>query len=134
MDLKGIYKFIYISTSINAYQVLFLLYSYITRITQCFKRLIEKCKGSTVFKNISLRVHRFKFKWDLSFHLSVCLASLTPFAFTGQRLFAILPLSVWAFYNTLFLIGTSRANSIVPGFGRFKHAFTASIEEFFSTK
>jgi hypothetical protein len=68
------------------------------------------------------------------FHLSVCLSSLTPFAFSGNRLFAIIPLSVWLFYNFLFLIGASRANSLVPGFSRFKHAFTASIEEFFSAK
>ena len=91
-------------------------------------------RGNAFIRNFSLRVHKFQFKWDLVFHISVCLASMLPFAFSGNRLFAIIPLSIWLFYNILFVIGTSRANSLVPGFGKFKHSFTASIEEFFSTK
>ena len=90
--------------------------------------------GSALLRNFNLRVHKFTFQWDLALHLAVCLASLTPFLFSGNRLYAILPISVWAFYNVLVLIGTRRANLLVPGFGRFKHTFKASVEEFFSPK
>ena len=90
--------------------------------------------GTALLRNFNLRVHKFTFQWDLAMHLSVCLASLTPFLFSGNRLYAILPISVWAFYNILVLIGTRRANLLVPGFGRFKHTFKASVEEFFSPK
>jgi hypothetical protein len=88
----------------------------------------------SLFRNFTLRVHKFKFKWDLFFHLFVCISSLIPFAFSGNRLVAIFPLSVWGFYNIFFFIGTSRMSSLLPGAGRIKHAFTASIEEFFSAK
>ena len=90
--------------------------------------------GTALLRNFNLRVHKFTFQWDMAMHLSVCLASLTPFLFSGNRLYAILPISVWAFYNILVLIGTRRANLLVPGFGRFKHTFKASVEEFFSPK
>ena len=71
---------------------------------------------------------------DLFFHLSVCVLALVPYSVTGARLYAAIPLSVWVFYNLLFLVGTRRANRLVPRFGRFKQTFTASIEEFFSPK
>lgn len=60
--------------------------------------------------------------------------SLAPFLFTGERIFAILPISVWAFYNFLFVIGGRRANLVVPGFGTFERTFKASVEEFFSPR
>eukprot|EP01041_Mallomonas_annulata_P009449 gene9448-19627_t len=89
---------------------------------------------SVLFSSCTLRVHKFTFQWDLSLHLFVSIVSLVPFFFTGNRLYAIVPISIWAFYNVLFLIATRRANQIFPGFGRFKHDFNASVEEFFSPK
>lgn len=71
------------------------------------------------------------FQWELFIHLSICITALLTFAFTGSRYAVILPISVWSFYNILFLIGTKRANMIIPGFRKFKHSFKLSIEEFF---
>jgi hypothetical protein len=90
--------------------------------------------GSGLLRNFKLRVHKFTFQWDLALHFTICILSLAPFSFSGNRLYAILPIIVWAFYNILVLIGTRRANLLVPGFGRFKHTFKASVEEFFSPK
>ena len=36
--------------------------------------------------------------------------------------------------NNNHLNHVRRANMLVPGFGRFKHTFKASVEEFFSPK
>lgn len=85
-------------------------------------------------RKFSLRVHKFSFQWDLALHLSVCIASLCPFFFTGDRLYSFLPLSVWAFYHVLFLLGPKQANLVIPGFGKFKHSFKNTIEDFFSPK
>ena len=52
-------------------------------------------------------------QWDLALHFSICIVSLAPFSFTGDRLYAIFPISVWAFYNILVLIGT-RCVIIIP--------------------
>ena len=73
------------------------------RIGQIFHSM---CGGSVFIRNFNLRIHKFKFKWDLLLHLCICLSSLSPFAFSGNRLFAIIPLSVWSFYNLIFLIST----------------------------
>ena len=48
----------------------------------------------------------FFIQWDLALHFSICIVSLAPFSFSGNRLYAIFPISVWAFYNILVLIGT----------------------------
>jgi hypothetical protein len=79
-------------------------------------------------------VHKFTFQWELAAHLLVCILSLTPFFFTGRRLFSLIPISVWAFYNVLFLVGPQFANRVVPRFGRVKLSFKNTIEEFFSAK
>jgi len=52
---------------------------------------------------LSLRVHKFAFQWDLLFYLVAGITSLFPFAFSGQRILAVIPLSVWALLNLLFL-------------------------------
>lgn len=64
----------------------------------------------------------------------ICVLSLTPFFFTGRRLYSLIPISVWAFYNVLFLIGPQFANKFIPRFGRVKLSFKSTIEEFFSAK
>lgn len=87
-----------------------------------------------IFRSCTLRVHKFKYEWDLSLHLFVSIVSLAPFFFSGDFIYAIIPFNVWAFYNILFLIPTRWSNQMFPGFGRFKHNFKASIEEFFSPK
>jgi hypothetical protein len=89
---------------------------------------------NNLFRKFNLRVHKFAFQWELAIHLFVCILSLSPFFFTGRRLFAILPISVWAFYNVLFFIGPQHSNLVIPRFGKFKHSFTATIEDFFSPK
>jgi len=90
--------------------------------------------GSALLRNFNLRVHKFIFQWDLVLHLSICIISLAPFALTGSRVYSIVPISVWLFYNVLFLIGTRRASLVIPNFDRLKHTFKASVEEFFSPK
>lgn len=67
-------------------------------------------------------------------HLSICIFSLAPFVFSGDRRFALVPLSLWLFYHVLFIVGPRQANLVVPGFGRFKNTFKTTIEEFFSPK
>jgi len=90
--------------------------------------------GSAMLRNFNLRVHKFIFQWDLVVHLAICIISLAPFMLTGSRLYSVVPISVWAFYNILFLIGTRRASLVIPNFGRLKHSFKALVEEFFSPK
>lgn len=48
---------------------------------------------------VFLRIHKFEFQWDLSMHLSLCIASLLPFIFSGNIALSIAPLCVWVFYN-----------------------------------
>jgi len=90
--------------------------------------------GSALLRNFKLRVHKFIFQWDLVVHLAICIFSLAPFMLTGSRLYSVVPIIVWAFYNILFLIGTRRASLVIPNFGRLKHSFKALVEEFFSPK
>lgn len=90
--------------------------------------------GSALLRKFNLRVHKFIFQWDLVVHLAICIISLAPFMITGSRLYSIVPITVWAFYNILFLIGTRRASLVIPNFGRLKHSFKALVEEFFSPK
>lgn len=85
-------------------------------------------------RKFSLRVHKFSFQWDLVLHFCICIASLTPFFFTGDRIYAIIPLSIWLFYHILFYLGPRQANLVIPGFGRLKHSFQSTIEDFFSPK
>ncbi len=67
-------------------------------------------------------------------HLIVCILSLTPFFFTGRRLFSLIPISVWAFYNVLFILGPQFSNKVIPRFGKLRLSFKTTIEEFFSPK
>jgi hypothetical protein len=97
-------------------------------------RLFDIFSGNALYRNFNLRVHKFIFQWDLVMHLSLFLISLVSFAFTGEQLYALLPISIWILYNVLFLIDNRRSNRILPGFGRFKHTFTTSLEDFFSPK
>lgn len=101
--------------------------------TNQFQRILNYLKKSSLFRKFNLRVHKFSFQWDLVLHLSVCILSLTPFFFTGRRVYSILPLGVWAFYNILFLIGHN-ANLVIPKFAKFRHSFKSAIEDFFSPK
>ena len=79
-------------------------------------------------------MHKFAFQWELAIHFLVCILSLAPFFFTGRRLFSLIPISVWLFYNVLFLIGPQHSNKLIPRFGRIKNSFKNNIEEFFSPK
>eukprot|EP01038_Epipyxis_sp_PR26KG_P008880 gene8880-11977_t len=99
-----------------------------------FKRLSDCLSRNALFRKFNLRVHKFSFQWDLVFHLSICMLSLTPFFFSGHRIYSLIPLSVWLFYNILFLIGPKHANLVIPGFGRFKHSYKTTVEDFFSPK
>jgi len=90
--------------------------------------------GNALLRNFKLRVHKFIFQWDLVVHLAICITSLAPFMLTGSRLYSVVPIGVWVFYNVLFLIGTRRASLVIPNFGRLKHSFKALVEEFFSPK
>lgn len=89
---------------------------------------------TNVINNFNLRAHKFSFQWDLVLYLSICMVSLVPFVFTGNRLYAIIPISIWVLYNVMFFVGARTADSLIPGFGRFKHTVTAAVDEFFSTK
>jgi hypothetical protein len=86
---------------------------------------------------VFLRIHKFQFQWDLSLHLTLCLASLVPFVFSGDALLSIIPLFAWVFYNGeppplppfsgvpgakkgpamlgLFMLGARRASQLLPG-------------------
>lgn len=48
-------------------------------------------------------MHKFEFQWDLLSYMLVCTLSLSPFWFSGRRLLALIPLSVWACLNALFM-------------------------------
>jgi hypothetical protein len=41
---------------------------------------------------------------------------------------------VWIFYHILFLLYPRQANLVIPGFGRLKHSFKSTLEDFFSPK
>ena len=89
---------------------------------------------TNLITNFNLRAHKFSFQWDLVLYLSFCIISLVPFMFTGDKFYSIIPISIWVSYNVLFFVGARTADSLVPGFGRFKHTVTAAVDEFFSTK
>ena len=103
-------------------------------VNSTFEQIWYYVSGNAILRNFTLRVHKFTFQWDLFMHLTICILALFPFAFSGHRLCIILPITVWIFYNTLFLVGTKRANSLVPGFANFKYTFKTTMEEFFSQK
>lgn len=98
------------------------------------EQIIGLLDRNNIFRRFSLRVHKFTFQWDLVIHLFVCIASLCPFFFTGNRVFSLIPLTIWAFYHVLFLLGPNQANLVIPGFGKFKHSFKSTLEDFFSPK
>lgn len=75
-------------------------------------KILNYFSGSAFMQNFTLRVHKFSFKWDLFFHLSVCIFSLGPFGYTGNQAYTVLPLSVWGFYNVLFLIGSRSVDKL----------------------
>ena len=62
---------------------------------------MANCLRDNVF---TLRVHKFNFHWDLLFYLVLGIASLLPFAYSGNRLLALIPIFVWATLNMLFII------------------------------
>jgi hypothetical protein len=98
------------------------------------EKICELLGRNNFCRKFSLRVHKFSFQWDLVLHLSICLCSLIPFIFSGDRLLSLLPISVWIFYHVLFLLGPRQANLVIPGFGKFKNTFKTTIEDFFSPK
>ncbi|RYG66053.1 hypothetical protein EON64_10625 [archaeon] len=97
-------------------------------------KILHVMGRNNICRKFSLRVHKFSFQWDLVLHFLICLLSLCPFFFSGNRLFALLPLSVWVFYHVLFILNPNQANLVIPGFGKLKHSFKSTIEEFFSPK
>lgn len=96
--------------------------------------LYSYVSGTTLFRNLSFRVHRFVFQWNLSFHLSIGVFSLTPFFFSGHRLIGCIPIAVWTYYNILFLISTRQAEKFINNFGKLKAAFKNSMEEFMTPR
>lgn len=65
-----------------------------------------KCIGGDLIQQkLALRGHRFSIQWDLFAHMAIISLSLLPFAFTGQRVYSAIPLTIWGIYNVLFLIG-----------------------------
>ena len=97
-------------------------------------RLRTYLSKNSLFRKFNLRVHKFTFQWELAIHLLVCILSLTPFFFTGRRVYSLFPIFVWLFYNVLFLMGPQHSNLVIPRFGKFKLNFKATVEDFFSPK
>lgn len=62
------------------------------------------CPLNLMMSRLELRVHKFAFQWDLLFCLVVCIGALLPFYWSGNRIFAVLPVIVWASLNALFLL------------------------------
>lgn len=96
--------------------------------------LYSYVSGTALFRNLSFRVHRFVFQWNLSFHLSIGVFSLSPFFFSGHRLIGCIPIAVWTYYNILFLISTRQAEKFINNFGKLKAAFKNSMEEFMTPR
>ncbi|CAM9495904.1 unnamed protein product [Choristocarpus tenellus] len=87
----------------------------------------DEGKGRRIF----LRLHKFVFQWELTFHFSLCILSIAiPFALSGSPWLAAPPLLLWCFYNAMFVVGAKRASVVLPSFDRFKRSFVASMEEF----
>lgn len=82
-------------------------------------------------RRIFLRIHKFVFQKELAMHFSMCILSIAiPFSLSGSPWLAAIPLSVWCFYNAMFVVGAKRAGAVLPGFDRFKRSFVAAMEEF----
>lgn len=82
-------------------------------------------------RRIFLRIHKFVFQKELALHFSMCILSIAiPFSLSGSPWLAAIPVSVWCFYNAMFVVGAKRAGAVLPGFDRFKRSFVAAMEEF----
>lgn len=99
-----------------------------------WQTLYRYVSGTALFRNLSFRVHRFVFQWNLIFHLSIGVLSLTPFFFSGHRLVGCIPIAVWTYYNILFLISTRQAEKFITNFGKLKAVFKNSMEEFMTPR
>ena len=71
-------------------------------LQSCLRRLLCCC-DNTLVQNVSLRVHKFTFQWDLFLHLFIGSLSILPFFFSGNRMHSIFPIVVWCVYNIIFL-------------------------------
>lgn len=88
-------------------------------------------RGKGGRRRFFLRIHKFVFQTELALHLSMCILSIAiPFSLSGSPWLAAIPVSVWCFYNAMFVMGAKRASSVLPGFDRFKRSFVAAMEEF----
>lgn len=82
-------------------------------------------------RRIFLRIHKFVFQKELALHFSMCILSIAiPFSLSGSPWLAAIPVSVWCFYNAMFVMGAKRTGAVLPGFDRFKRSFVAAMEEF----
>lgn len=101
------------------------------------RRLLLCCIDNAIVQNISLRVHKFTFQWDLFLHLFIGSLSVLPFYFSGNRLHSILPILVWCVYNIIF-IQASRYNLSIGTRDldrrSYRRSFQSSMEDFFSKK
>jgi len=102
------------------------------------RRAISCCCDNTLVTNISLRVHKFTFQWDLFLHLFIGSLSVLPFYFSGNRLHSVLPILVWCVYNIIF-IQASRYNLSLNTTreevrSSYRKSFQSSFEDFFSKK
>lgn len=88
-------------------------------------------RGKGDGRRFFLRIHKFVFQTELALHLSMCILSIAiPFSLSGSPWLAAIPVSVWCFYNAMFVMGAKRASTLLPGFDRFKRSFVAAMEEF----
>ena len=88
-------------------------------------------EGGGKNKRTSRRTRRFVFQREVALHVSMSILSIVvPFSLSGSPWLASLPLSLWCFYNVMFLLGAKRANTVMRGFDRFKRSFVAAMEEF----
>lgn len=88
-------------------------------------------RGKGGRRRFFLRIHKFVFQTELALHLSMCILSIAiPFSLSGSPWLAAIPVSVWCFYNAMFVMGAKRASTVLPGFDRFKRSFVAAMEEF----
>lgn len=88
-------------------------------------------RGKRGGRRFFLRIHKFVFQTELAVHLSMCILSIAiPFSMSGSPWLATIPVSVWCFYNAMFVMGAKRASTVLPGFDRFKRSFVAAMEEF----
>lgn len=114
--------------------LLLLFYSPQSAPSTTVERIYDILGRNNLCRKFNLRVHKFTFQWDLVLHLALCIFTLLPFLFSGDRKFAFIPITIWVFYHVLFLLGPRQANLVVPGFGRLKNTFKSTVEDFFSPK